>query len=153
MDVDMNWGRVADDAVALSLGGCSCSQAVAGAFSRQLGLDEKLFLRVASPLAGGMLSGNVCGVVGAGLLILGALFGPESAQDVDRKQRIVLLGSEFMGRFADAHDSVLCSELWTETDIHTPEGAKACRASGRPEQLIRSGAELLRALLREEGID
>lgn len=152
MDAAMNWENVAGDAVALGLEGHSCSQAVAGAFSRLAGLDEKLFVRMVSPLAGGMLTGNVCGVVGAGMLVLGALFGPESAQDAEHNKRTILLASEFMERFADAHGSVLCLELWTGADIRTPEGGKACRLSGKPEQLIRSGAEILAAILQRENV-
>lgn len=151
MDAGVNWDKMIGDAVALGVEGYTCSQAVAGAFSGLLGVDEKLLFRMSSPFAGGMLSGNVCGVAGAGLLLLGALFGPESLKDADRKRRIVFLGSEFMDRFVKVNGSMLCAELWTGADIRTPEGAKECRLSGKPEQIIRSGAEILAAILKREG--
>jgi len=142
---------VVADAVALGAGGYSCSQAVAGAFGNMLEIDEKVFLRMVSPLAGGLLCGNVCGVVSVGLLVLGAFFGPETTRDADRKQRTVLLGTEFMDSFIEAQGSVICSELWTGADIRTPEGAMASRASGKPEQVIRCGVGILAGILEREG--
>ena len=152
MEVDSRWRDVVAEAVALGTGGHSCSQSVAVAFSRALGLDASLFLRMSSPLAGGMgLSGHVCGVVSAGLLVLGAACGPETAADAERSRRTMLLASEYMERFAGANGSLLCAELWTGPDPSTPDGARAIRLSGRPERLIRSGAEMLADILAREG--
>ena len=151
MEVVSRWRDAIEQAVALGVGGHSCSQSVAVAFSRALGQDESLFLRMSSPLAGGMgLSGHVCGVVSAGLLVLGVAFGPETVDDTERSRRTMLLASEFMERFAGANGSLLCAELWTGPDPRTPDGARAIRLSGRPERLIRGGAEMLAAILTRE---
>lgn len=152
MYVESPWD-VVNQAVLIAGDGYSCSQSVAVAFARALGLDASLFMRISSPLAGGMaLSGHVCGVVSAGLLVLGSVCGPETIDDAARARRTMMLASEFMERFGEAHGSILCTELWTGPDPLTPEGAKAIRSSGQPERLIRSGAEMLAAILAREGV-
>eukprot|EP00831_Metopus_contortus_P011156 TRINITY_DN1441_c0_g2_i1.p3 TRINITY_DN1441_c0_g2~~TRINITY_DN1441_c0_g2_i1.p3 ORF type:complete len:152 (-),score=35.26 TRINITY_DN1441_c0_g2_i1:45-500(-) len=149
MDAVMDLKDVGGEALELGMAGYSCSQAVACAFGRRLQLDEKLLFRMVSPLAGGMLTGNVCGVVGAGLLVIGVIVGPESADDGHKKQLTIRLGTEFMDSFAAAHGSILCAELWAGADIHSPGEA---RISGLPERLIRSGAVLLAEILEREGL-
>ena len=143
--------RVVEETVAEAVAGCSCSQAVASVFGRYCGLDEKLLLQLSSGLAGGVAgAGETCGVVTAGIVVIGATYGPRAVDDVSSRIRTVRLSAEFMNGFARAHGSTLCSKLNHGADLQSPEAMKALRESGRPEQLIRSGAELLAALLVRE---
>jgi len=142
---------VVEDAAAHAVNGCSCSQAIAYAFSQHYDLDNKLFLQISTGLSGGMGgAGETCGVVSAGVIVLGAIFGPRAIDDGRSRQRTVTLSSEFVGSFIQANGSTLCSKLSYGADLHTLEGAIALRESGRPEQLIRSGAQLLYLLLSRE---
>jgi len=106
---------------------------------------------MASGFAGGMgLMGETCGVIGAGMLIIGMQCGPCDIEDSQGRRRSLMLCSEFSERFAQANGSTLCQSLCHGADLRSPEGARALRESGRPEHLIRSGAEILVALLAHE---
>lgn len=142
---------VVEQAVAHAVNGCSCSQAIAYAFSQHCGLDKRLLLQMSSGLAGGMGgAGETCGVVSASVIVLGAVFGPCAIDDVWSRGRTMKLSLEFVESFTKANGSPICSQLSHGADLHTPEGIKALRESGRPEQLIRSGAQLLSKLLMRE---
>lgn len=145
--------NVADEAAHYAKLGCSCSQAIAYSFSRYCGLDRKLFLGLSSGLAGGMGgAGETCGVVSTAIVILGATFGPRTPNDVVRRGDVMQLSSEFVERFNCAHGSTLCQDLSGGANLHSQEDVKALRESGRPEKLVRSGAEILcMLLLREAG--
>lgn len=141
---------VIEDAVKCGLDGYSCSEAVTRAFGHWLG-REGLLLNMASGFAGGVgLRGETCGVVAAAILVLGAEFGG-GVDDVKSKRRVVVsLASEFAEAFAEENGSTLCAELCEGADLRSPEGAKALRATGKPEQLIRSGAGLLAGIVVRE---
>ncbi len=142
---------VVEDAVNNGLNGQSCSEALASAFGQWLGRDAGLLRGMASGFAGGMgLRGETCGVVAAGMLVIGAEFGPQMADDNRKKAWILSLASEFAEAFAKENGSTLCGELCQGADFRSPEGAKALRDSGKPERLIRNGAALLAGLVLRE---
>ena len=106
---------------------------------------------MASGFAGGMgLRGETCGVVAAGMLVIGAEFGPQMAVDNRKRAWVLLLASKFAETFARENGSTLCCELCQGADFRSAEGAKALRDSGKPEQLIRSGAALLAGMVLRE---
>ncbi|QJB58191.1 C-GCAxxG-C-C family protein [Pseudodesulfovibrio sp. zrk46] len=131
--------------------GCSCSQAVACAFADAYGLDKSLLLGMSSGLAGGMSgAGEVCGVVTAGIVVLGALFGPKSIQDSERREHVMQLSHEFLVAFGHKNGSTLCRELNGGVDLHSAAGKLALRESGKPMKLIASGTHLLADLISRE---
>lgn len=144
--------HVPDTAVDLAVSGHSCSEAVMAAFGPRLGLDRVTSIKLAAGLAGGIgLTGNVCGVVTASVLVLGLLYGPEKVEDRYQRHRAMLLAGEFAERFEAEHGSLDCRELCGGMDLGTPEGAKAIRESGIPEKLIADATRLLVKML-ETGV-
>ncbi len=142
---------VVEEAVSQLRNGCSCSQAIAYSFGIFFGLDEKLLLQVSSGLAGGMAgAGQTCGVISAGILIIGAVVGPRTVTDMESRKKTLELSEKYMECFSSATGSTLCSELNNGTDLRSEESVKALRESGRPEEIVRRGGELLLQLLPTE---
>ena len=139
-------------AAARFAGKLNCAQAVFSAFAEQFGLDETTALRIASPLGGGIgRSGNVCGALTGGLMVLGLAHGSSTPEG---KEPTYLLAKEFMRRFQEQNGAIRCNDL-VGMDISTPEGHDAARDSGRFQQVcpavVRSAAEIVSAMLAEKG--
>ena len=124
--------------------GLSCSQSVFSAFASQLGLDDETALKLASPFGGGVAhQGNVCGAVSGALMVLGLARGNTTPEKKDETYRIA---EEFIQRFQDRHESILCQELIGH-DLSTPEGLQNARETGVFKSicpgLVKDAAELL----------
>ena len=102
-------------ALELNRGGYNCAQSVLCAFSDLTGLEEKTALAIAAGLGGGCRSGEVCGAVSGGVLVLGMLFPFDDSGNYDAKQRIASLSREFCTRFCEKHGALTCRELLERT--------------------------------------
>ena len=104
--------------------GFNCSQAVFAAFAPDLGIQNDIALRLASPFGGGIVrQGDVCGAVIGALLALGVQKGSAS---VEAKEDTYRLAGDFITRFRERHGSILCREL-IGYDISTPGGLQSAR--------------------------
>jgi C_GCAxxG_C_C family probable redox protein len=131
--------------------GFNCSQAVLASFAAEMGLDECLALRLATPFGGGMgRRGEVCGAVSGALMVLGLQAGTSDPQGKAAKEAAYQLAERFHQRFEARHDSILCREL-VGCDIRSPQGLALARAEGRFESrcphFVQSAAEILEELL------
>lgn len=103
------------------LQGFNCSQAVFSTLVEQLGFDQSLALKIASPFGGGIgRTGETCGAVTGALMALGLKFG-YSEPNPQAKDKVYLLAREFMRRFQERHGSLDCKVL-IGYDLSTPEG-------------------------------
>ena len=104
--------------------GFNCSQAVFSAFASDLGIQDDIALKLASPFGGGVArQGDVCGAVTGALLALG--LGRGSAT-VEEKDETYCLAEDFIQRFRERHGSILCREL-IGLDISMPDGLQSAR--------------------------
>ena len=112
-----------------------CSQAVVQTFLDVFEEDNAPLFKAASPFAAGMsMTGNNCGALIGGLLILGAVFGRKSMADgmegiIDGIRPARRLVKHFQGRFG----TVNCRDL-TQTDLADPVKADAYFAGGGLER-------------------
>ncbi len=104
-----------------------CSEAVLMAVCKDMGIENPLIPRIATPFAGGMAgSGEVCGAVSGALMAIGVIDGrDELGQREGEPHR---LGREVMRAFHDEMGTLYCREL-TGHDLSTPEGLAAFRKS------------------------
>jgi C_GCAxxG_C_C family probable redox protein len=126
----------------------NCAQAVFSAFAAQLGLDEHVALKLASPFGGGVARrGEICGAVTGALLVLGLAHGADAPAG---KETIYRLSQEFMRQFEEIHSAILCREL-VDCDVSTPEGWQQAKAAGKFTNvcpiLVRDAAELIQTML------
>jgi C_GCAxxG_C_C family probable redox protein len=108
-----------------------CSQAVVRTFLEVFEEENALLFMAASPFAAGMsMTGNNCGALIGGLMILGVVFGRRNMADgmegiIDGIRPARKLVKHFQGRFG----TVNCRDL-TQTDLADPVKADAYFAGG-----------------------
>ena len=101
-----------EKAVKCFCSGCNCTQAVFTAFCNELGLEEKIGLKIACPFGGGMgHTDGVCGAVSGALLTIGLKYGPENSENEDLKVWNYKIAQDFISEFKKRNGSVNCTEL------------------------------------------
>lgn len=104
--------------------GYNCAQAVACAFSEELGMDAPTIARMVSSYGGGMGKlREVCGAVSGALFVLGALRGYSEPDDDAGKAAHYARVQDFAFRFKAEHESIICRELLKGLALkkeHTP---------------------------------
>ena len=99
-------------AAELFLSGYNCAQAVAAAFSQELGLTEQQAAKMVSAFGGGMgRLREVCGAVSGMLFVLGSLYGYDSPADDAGKKRLYGEVQELAGKFREENGSIICREI------------------------------------------
>ena len=89
----------------------NCSQGVFTSFATEMGMDEKLALRLATNFGGGERKGELCGAVAGALMVLGLRCGHCDSEDIEGKSKAYAVSTEFMDRFIKKNGSVVCREL------------------------------------------
>ncbi len=98
-----------------------CAQAVLKPFMEIFEVDNNLVMMAASPFAGGLaLTGNNCGALTGGLIVLGLVFG---RRDVTEGMDGILAGIRPMRKlvkyFEKEHGTVNCRDI-TQTEVADP---------------------------------
>ncbi len=144
-----------DRAVELFMSGYNCAQAVYGAFSSALGIDEDKALQVASPFGGGFgRLRQVCGAFSGITLVVGNLFGYSDLASPE-KDALYPRVQELGRRFEEKCGSLICSELLKNK---VPVGGTASPRTkefynSRPcARIVGAAAAILEEYLREEGL-
>jgi C_GCAxxG_C_C family probable redox protein len=89
-----------------------CSQTTLAALIEAFGVGDQNLLRSSTCLAGGVaLHGNVCGVLTAGLMMIGYLEGRDDLQMFQQYQRAIDRGKILYRRFEDKFGTVQCSKI------------------------------------------
>jgi C_GCAxxG_C_C family probable redox protein len=102
--------------------GFNCAQSVLSEFAEQFGMDRDTAMRISCGLGSGMgRSGNMCGAVTSGMLVLGLKYGmadPGSQSDKEKTYEKALI---MLDRIMAIHGSANCTDLMG-VDLGTPEG-------------------------------
>ena len=100
-----------EEALNLFNNGFNCSQAVLSVFCEDLGLDKKTALRISTGFGGGFRKGEVCGAVSGAIMTLGLKNGHFIEGDTESKNKAYALTKEFIRRFEDKNESIICKRL------------------------------------------
>lgn len=122
-----------EQARALFLSGCSCSQAVFGAFAGDLGLDRDTALRLSSSFGGGMGGmRETCGAVTGMLMVAGLKWGYSETGNLDAKTAHYARVRSLVEQFRAEHGTIVCRDLLAhlgtlrqDPSARTPEYYKA----------------------------
>jgi C_GCAxxG_C_C family probable redox protein len=102
--------------------GFNCAQSVLSEFAPQFGLDRDTAMKLACGFGSGMgRSGNMCGAVTSGILVLGlknGMMDPESQEDKEKTYEEVV---RLLERIRAIYGSANCTDLMG-VDLGTPEG-------------------------------
>lgn len=149
------------EARALFESGCNCAQAVAGAFSREMGLPRDTVLLLASPFGGGMgRMREVCGAISGTFLVLGALDGylpTENKMHQQEKKRVYETVQTLAKQFEEENGSIICAQLLkgVEQDCSpTPSERTAKYYKKRPcADYVEFAADLIEKHLKNRGCE
>lgn len=130
----------------------NCSQGVFTAFATELGIDEKLALRLATNFGGGARKGELCGAVSGALMVLGLRCGHCESDDLDGKAKAYKISEEFMNRFIEKNGSVVCREL-LGYDLTKPEDMQIIKDQNLFRticpNMVKSAADILDEMINE----
>ena len=99
----------------LFLSGCSCSQAVLGAYALELGIDNDTAMKLASSFGGGLGgSRELCGAVSGMLMVAGLKWGYSDIGDNSVKTAHYARTRKLLEDFKAVHGTTVCSELLSE---------------------------------------
>jgi len=138
-----------EKAVDIFIHGHNCCQAVVMTMGEQYGIDPEISKRMGRAFGGGMgRLGLVCGAVSGALMAIGLAL--ESTHD-ERATRLKAneLTREFIQRFIDRYDTILCKEL-LGADMLTEAGKEKIEKEKLFDtfcpKLVRSAVEILQEL-------
>lgn len=100
-----------DEAVKVFSSDFNCCQAVFSVFCEELGLSRDVGLKIATGFGGGCREGEVCGVVTGALMAIGLKYGHYKPGDLETKQNAYAITREYINRFKEKHNTILCKEL------------------------------------------
>ena len=113
---------------------CSCSQAIFSAYNETLGLDSidnDTCLKLSSAFCGGLANtGNICGALSGGLMILGLKYGcVKEDASIEEGMKAIEVGRQLIDEFTKIHGTTLCKDLINH-DLNTPEDIQDAFAKG-----------------------
>ncbi|MBD3291097.1 hypothetical protein GF337_19975 [candidate division KSB1 bacterium] len=140
-----------DQAGELFAKGFSCSQVVFSTFAPELGLDFETAMKVSCGFGGGMAqTAATCGVVTGAIMVIGLKYGRVGKYDFSAKARTYQKVHEFMDKFTQRNQSLLCRDLLGD-DMSTAEGKDRLHERGIIREVcpgfVRDGVEILEEIL------
>ena len=134
--------------------GYNCSQAVAMAFSEELGLDKEKIARIAGGFGGGMgRMREVCGTFSGIVMVLSQLYGYSDPNDNETKKDLYEKVRALAERFKQDNGSIICRELLGLDKAEksaTPEPRTSEYYKKRPcPELCRYAADILDEFIKQ----
>lgn len=101
-----------DDALNYFREGFSCSQAVFAAYAKELGMDERMALKVSQGFGAGMggMRGE-CGCATGAYMVISLIHGREEVSDAPARVTTFNLVKEFSKRFQEKFQTTNCGVL------------------------------------------
>lgn len=120
-------------------------------YGPRFGLEVETALKISSAFGGGIgRTGDVCGAVIGALMAIGLEYGRTKPNDDEAKEKTYRLSQEFMEKFRERNDSIVCRDL-LGVDISAPDGRERIEELGLEEKVcrkaVRDAAEILEEIL------
>jgi len=131
--------------------GYSCAQAVACAFDDVIGLPVEQIAALTGAFGGGLRTGEICGAVSGGAMVLGARWPHSAPEDKQAKAFVAQKVKEFQQRFLEKFPAVRCAGL--KELPSRPETSPTALRLGYTKPCavyIAAAAEILEEMLAEE---
>jgi len=127
---------------------CNCAQAVLLTFAEEMKIDLELVRKLSFPFGGGLgRSGNVCGTITGGIMVLGLKYG-----DKLNKDQMYELIRRFINQFNTEFKQIDC-KLLTGFDLSIPEQSKEASKQNISEthcsNYIKKSVSLLETIFQE----
>ncbi len=132
-----------------------CSQAVPAAYAEECGITYEQAVKLGSCFGGGMRKGEVCGACTGALMVLGLLYGQQSENDPEGRERSNKLNDLMMEKFSKKCGSYLCNDI-LGCDIRTVEGVQYARSHNLFTELcpkiVAQAVDIIEEIRAEAGI-
>jgi C_GCAxxG_C_C family probable redox protein len=140
-----------DGALASFRSGFTCSSVVLSTFSGELGLDPDTAKKIGCGFGAGISrTGNICGAVSGGIMVIGLKYGKTVLGDDAATEKTRALVLEFIDEFTQRHGSVNCSEL-LGYNLNKPDEYEKARDSGlfltKCPELVTGAVAILEKIL------
>ena len=110
--------------------GFNCAQAVFSSHSAEYGLDTTFAKKIGGAFIGGLGNNReVCGAVVGALMLIGLKYGKYTEDDNDSKEKTIKITNNYLKKFKNEFDSIICKNL-LKYDISIEEEAQKARESG-----------------------
>ncbi len=133
--------------------GYNCAQSMIYSFAEECGIDKSAALKLASGFGGGMgRTGNVCGAITGGILILGLMFGLGEGEDKSKQENIYKLVRDFIEKFKAKYGTIECRKLIDDIDLLIEEGQKRFKESGminKCYEYVENANRMIQEIIKE----
>ena len=130
----------------------SCTQSILWAFMEAFDMQDRMVLRAAGAMQGGMMSSLTCGVHTAGLMVLGILVGRERLESgLDGMMPIIMPAQDMVKTLTDHLGGDSCLEM-TGVDFTDLEAAMIYKLSDDHQKCVDRvgiGAQVIAALIQD----
>ncbi len=127
--------------------GFHCSQVVMYHAAEMMGIDTDYALRMSAGLGGGCYRGDTCGVISAGAVALGILYGFDKPGSTEQNRLLIAKVKEFQRRFVELNGATLCRELLGGYDFSDPESKPTPTTWSNCGRYCRDACEILDDML------
>jgi C_GCAxxG_C_C family probable redox protein len=121
-------------------------------YGERFGLDRETAYRVTGAFGSGMGMGETCGAVAGALMVIGLKHTRVEGMDLFSKEETYDIAAEFIERFKERNNTIVCREL-LGCDVTTTEGLREARKEKhfkkRCPKYVRDAAEILEEMLRD----
>jgi len=136
--------------------GFGCAQCVASVFAEELGVSEVTAQKIALGFGGGLgRSGEVCGALSGGIMVLGMKNGVSSMDGEANKvakDKVYALDQELIRRFKERIGAIRCNDI-LGFDMNDAEARKEALEKGvfatRCNGCIKDGVEIVESMLKD----
>ncbi len=132
--------------------GYNCAQSMIYSFAEELGIDKSIAMKLATGFGGGLgRTGNVCGAVTGGILILGLMFGRGENEDKIKQEKTYQYVREFIEKFKVKYGTVECKSLIDNIDLLTDEGKKRFRETNminKCSEYVESANKIIQEIIK-----
>ena len=131
----------------------NCAQSVLAVFAPELGMDRDTAMKVSCGFGSGIgRSGNLCGAVTGGMLVLGLKYGMVDSGSQEEKEKTYDAVVELLNRIKVIYGTANCNEL-LGVDIGTPEGLQKVQEQELSDKIcskiVGDVARILEDLIQE----
>jgi C_GCAxxG_C_C family probable redox protein len=130
----------------------SCTQSILWSFMEAFDMENRMVLRAAGAMQGGMMSSLTCGVHTAGLMVLGLLVGRERLESgLDGMMPIIMPAQDMVKRLTENLGGHSCLEM-TGVDFTDLEAAMIYKLSDDHQRCVDrvgTGAQVIAGLIQD----
>ncbi len=134
--------------------GYNCAQSMIYSFAEEANIDKSIALKLATGFGGGLgRTGNVCGAVTGGILILGLMFGRGEDEDKIKQEKTYQYVRDFIEKFKAKYGTIECRKLLDDIDLLTEEGQKRFKESGminKCYEYVENANRMIQEIIKEE---